>query len=236
MEISETIRAEALRRGITRLCHFTPSRNLAHIANDDIGVLSTKKLKQAERALFNPTDLKRFDRHEDHVCCSIQYPNAWYFDRAQANEPLFRDWVVLFIAPEYLWRKGTLFCQRNASACFGAGVRGGDEAFRSMFARCTQGAYGRKFTRAAGHLDSCPTDQQAEVLIPDAVPHRAIIGVVVKDRAQAQNETARLRIAKAKRQSFKFVIAPTLFDKRELDKCITAGTLPAEIIWKPGTR
>ena len=30
------IQARANRRGITRLCHFTPSRNLAHIASDEV--------------------------------------------------------------------------------------------------------------------------------------------------------------------------------------------------------
>jgi len=186
--------------------------------------------------LFNPTDLKRLDRHENYVCCSIQYPNAWYLDKAKADEPLFKDWVVLLITPELLWEKETLFCQRNAAAGLGAGVQGGCEAFKSMFAECTRGAYGKTFRRSAKQLQSCPTDQQAEVMIMDAVPHGAIIGVAVVDETQARNEVSRLRIAKVKRQSFKFVVAPTLFDKHELDKCIKSGTLPPEHPWKLGRK
>ncbi len=36
------IRASAHVRGITRLCHFTPSRNLMHIATDPNGLLVSR--------------------------------------------------------------------------------------------------------------------------------------------------------------------------------------------------
>jgi len=32
--MNRAIQEEAVQRGITRLCHFTPSRNLAHILRD----------------------------------------------------------------------------------------------------------------------------------------------------------------------------------------------------------
>ena len=59
--MSETIaliQANAMRRGITRLCHFTPSRNLGHIAEDRAGILASKHLGEDEKAVFNPTDLR----------------------------------------------------------------------------------------------------------------------------------------------------------------------------------
>jgi hypothetical protein len=235
MSDSDLIRRAAAKMGIHRLCHFTPSRNLIHIADNETGVLSTARLKHTERAVFNQTDLSRLDGHEGYVCCSIQYPNAWYFDKVQKDETLFKDWVILFISPEYLWRVGTLFCQRNASAEFGKLVSGGYKAFMSLYADEVIGAYGRKYKRGRGHPEHCPTDQQAEVLVPDEVPHSAILAVAVRDEAQARREAARLRHAQTRKQAFKFVIAPILYDKYELDKCIRAGTLPPESIWKPST-
>ena len=57
----EAIRRDAERRGTTRLCHFTPSRNLQHIAANRAGILATGQLTNDERATFNPTDLLRLD-------------------------------------------------------------------------------------------------------------------------------------------------------------------------------
>ena len=120
------IRERANRRGVTRLCHFTPSRNLAHIASDTRGILASRHLKGDEAAIFNPTDKARLDGHTGHVCCSIQYPNAWYFRRARENERLFPDWVVLLIDARYLWQAGTKFCPRNAAAGHGRVVHEGE--------------------------------------------------------------------------------------------------------------
>ena len=116
------IREAATRRGITRLCHFTPSRNLVHIATDPSGLLASSHLKDNDKAVFNATDASRFDGFPDHVCCSIQYPNAWYFRRARGNERIFYDWVVLLVKSHHLWAPGCKFSPRNAAANFGSGV------------------------------------------------------------------------------------------------------------------
>jgi len=148
--MNRAILEEAVQRGITRLCHFTPSRNLAHILSGGLGILATKHLKDDERALYNATDLARLDGHEDHICCSIEYPNAWYFDRAKDREPLFRDWVVLLINPRYLWEDGTKFCPRNAAILRrglnetfplsgDSGIRESNSARRSYFWFAPQG-------------------------------------------------------------------------------------------------
>jgi len=94
--VIEAIRQEVAKRRIARLCHFTPSRNLAHIAAGEIGILATRNLQQDERSVLNPTDLQRLDGHTGYISCSIEYPNAWYLDRARAQDTLFRDWVILF--------------------------------------------------------------------------------------------------------------------------------------------
>ena len=87
-----SIQNRAVQRRITRLCHLTPSRNLGHIAVDPRGILALQHLEKDEKSVFNPTDLARLDGYLDHVCCSIQYPNAWYFRKARNKEQLFPDW------------------------------------------------------------------------------------------------------------------------------------------------
>ena len=124
-----SIKREAMHRGITRLCHFTPSRNLIHIASGEQGILATEKLKATERGVFTPTDLERLDRHEGYISCSMEYPNAWYFDRARAKAALFKDWVIIFIDPKYLWLPGTRFCPRNAASQYGRDISEGAKAF-----------------------------------------------------------------------------------------------------------
>jgi hypothetical protein len=226
------IRSEAQKRAITRLCHFTPARKLAHIASGETGILATNKLREDERAVFDATDLARLDRHEAHISCSIQYPNAWYMDRARAKDVLFRDWVILLIDPRYLWTEGTLFCPRNAAADYGAHITQGEAGFRALFASTVQGAY--RIERSAKHLESCPTDNQAEVLIPDHVPSNDILGIVVQSGTQARNEVARLRLLGIKEKTMKFMIGPVLFDKYALRDCISAGRIPQEQEWSTG--
>src|SRR5438094_853946 len=225
------IRQSAQQRGISRLCHFTPSRNLPHIAADKKGILATAKLEQDELAVFTTTDKQRFDGFTSHVSCSIEYPNAWYMARAQDNEQIFKDWVVLFIRPYYLWGDGTRFCPRNAAALGGSLVATGVEAFEALFQKSTRGAYNRVLVRAQSHPDCCTTDDQAEVLVPDRIRLSDVIGVAVRSEAQAKREIARLRMLGVKNDVFRFVIAPTLFQPHALSQTIRRGQRPAETPW-----
>lgn len=153
-----SIRSEAEDRGITRLCHFTPSRNLGHIASDPRGLLASRHLDADEKTVFNPTDIKRLDGYTGHLCCSIQYRNAWYFQKAREKEVLFRDWVVVFIKSHYLWRTGTKFCPRNAAADYGRFVGEGPAVFRGLFAQSIEGS-SRIYVRGPHHPAFLPTDE-----------------------------------------------------------------------------
>jgi hypothetical protein len=232
--VNAEIREEAMRRGITRLCHFTPSRNLAYIMSGRVGILATRRLEADERALYNPTDLQRYDRHEDYICCSIEYPNAWYFEHAKGRERLFKDWVVLLIDPGYLWEEGTRFCPRNAAAGFGREVGSGTDAFRAMFAGAVPGAYGRTFIRRNSHLQCSPTDDQAEVLIPDRIAIEHLMGVVVSSQTQARNELVRFRLSGLDLRGLPLIVAPTSYEKRDLSACIRRGERPREVVFDPG--
>ncbi len=231
-----SIKKEVLRRGITRLCHFTPSRNLAHIATGKEGILATKWLEEDERGVFTKTDLERLDGYKGHICCSVEFPNTWYFDKARSKDPLFKDWVVLFIDPKYLWLLGTRFCPRNAAANYGRSVLEGEKGFLSLFADSVSGASGRTFTRLPTHLPCCPTDDQAEVLIPDRIAKGDILAIGVRNRTQAKNEATRLRLMNLPIDSFQFVIALDLFDKHTLSQLIRSGKRPPETLWTPGDK
>ncbi|WFT88406.1 DarT ssDNA thymidine ADP-ribosyltransferase family protein [Rhizobium leguminosarum] len=227
--ISEALKA----RRITRLCHFTPSRNLQHIAAGRIGVLSTASLQGEERAAFNQTDLERLDGRTTHICCSIEFPNAWYFDKARSKEKLFPDWVVLLISPQYLTQDGTLFCPRNAAAQYGRHIVEGFDGFNSVFAPTVTGTGNVKRSRNQLHRSSCPTDEQAEVLIYDRVLLSDLIGVAVASEEQARTERARLRVNGVDPDQFRFVIAPQMFDKYALSKVIRDGHGADEELYQP---
>jgi hypothetical protein len=221
-------------RGITRICHFSPSRNLLHIARGEAGILATKTLKDDERNLFNATDTQRFDGHEDHICCSIQYPNGWYFSKVRKDEPLFLDWVVFLIKPDYLWKPGTLFCQRNAAAGRGRFAFEGVDGFQAMFKPQVTGAGGREYQRKVRHLACSPTDDQAEVLVPGQIVQEDILAIAVKDVEQAKMEIQRLEIAGVP-VTFNFLIAPDLFEKTALSDAIRSGIRPSETLFRTGS-
>lgn len=227
----DAIQQDIAKRGITRLCHFTPSRSLAHILAGGAGILPSRLLEEEDRLLFNPTDLQRLDGHPDHICCSIEYPNAWYLDRARKGEILFRDWVVIFIDPAVLASERTLFCPRNAAAGYGAYISSGHEAFASMFALSVPGAQGKVRGRTLLHLPCSPTDDQAEVLVPDSIPPASIRAIGVSSEEQAQAESVRLKILGIDLGDLKFVVSPTLFDKYALSNAIRAGQRPSETLW-----
>ena len=218
------IRERANRRGITRLCHFTPSRNLAHIASDSRGVLASRHLQGVETAIFNPTDKARLDGYPGHVCCSIQYPNAWYFRKARQNERLFPDWVVLLFDARYLWQAGTKFCPRNAAAERGRLVAEGITAFDSLFAEVVQGV--KVYTRGPHHPDFLPTDEQAEILIPDRISRRDVQSVVVRDHEQAAREASRLKLQGLPVP--RLVIVPEFFEPYALSQELRRGRTPLE--------
>ena len=144
--------------------------------------------------MFNSTDPQRSDGFLGHVCCTVEYPNAWYFkDARKQNRIRFREWVVLFIKPDYLWAVGTRFCPRNAAGNCGQGAHEGIKAFESMFALSVVGARDKTYTRTAGHPAFLPTDEQAEVLIPDRVAREDLLGIGVSTKVQAKSVATSLK-------------------------------------------
>lgn len=99
-------------RGVTRLCHFTKFQKLCDIICSEQGILATSGITFDTK---NVTDSKRLDGKIDYVCCSVQYPNSWYLMKAENNDrdPIFKEWVVIFIDPAVLLYRNAKFSPCN---------------------------------------------------------------------------------------------------------------------------
>jgi len=226
------IQQEGSQRGITRLCHFTQSRNLAHIFGDNNGLLSTQTLQQHDMP-HNPTDPDRYDGRDDLICCSVEYPNTYYFIKVKERDRLFRDWVVLTIEPSYLWHTETCFCPRNASADRGRHIAKGHQAFSSLFLPSIAGSGGRCFQRGINHLSSAPTDIQAEVLVEDPIPLDSIISITVQSEEQAQREICRLKLQGIVIDKPIYIV-PDFFNRATLSGLIQRGNRATETLYTDG--
>ena len=229
--MDERIAADVSTRGITRICHFTASRNLPHILEDRTGIFCTSKLQNDEKAVFNITDEYRLDRNLDFVCCTIEYPNAWYLRKAAGAESLFKDWVLLFIKPNYLFLESTEFCPHNAARGGGSNLKAGFKAYESLFANEVHGF--QTYVRAPNHLVCSPTDDQAEIHVFERIRLSDIVGVGVRSIAQAKNEFARLKLAGHDPTVLNFLVVPDLFDAYGLSGYIRLGKRSPETLWCP---
>lgn len=212
--IDEEIRDLVIEKGISRLCHFTQSRNLAHIFGDGLGICSAYELKK-EKLPYNETDEARYDLHPELICCSIEFPNVFYFATSRKRVQLFEDWAILLIDPKYIYHKDTLYCPCNAAKGKGAHLCSGVDGFESLYALHPNGS---KFPRSAKRMEAAPTDVQAEVLVEGPIALEDIIGVVFKDEEQAQRELLRLRLMQAKLPArCKVYISQDFYDNENLD-------------------
>ena len=166
-------------RGVTRLCHFTKLQSLTHILSSENGVAASNSIRQDTK---NVTDTGRYDGELDYVCCSIEYPNSWFLDKAQQRntDQIFREWVVLYIHPAILNRRRAKFCPCNASTQMGSLIRDDIENIGAVFEQEVT-ARDRTYVRSPRMLSCCSTDGQAEILIKDNIPRDYIIGIAVGD-------------------------------------------------------
>lgn len=204
--MSELIKRGIQARNIERLCHFTKSSKLLHIMSSEDGILSNNFFDDLEEIL-DKNDRRRLDGKEDYVCCSVQYPNSWYLDKIKNSDPLFQEWVILFINPELMLNNSTYFCHRNAASDYGSNLKRGFEGFSAMFNQTVQGKF--LIRRPSSMLTCCTTDGQAEVLLYKNVPRSFITGIAVPNHEQAKKESIRLGLIEA--PQIPIIIAPDLF-------------------------
>jgi len=227
MSLSES---DIQRRGITRLCHFTKSNKLMHIMSSESGIISTNFLAESQGELLTQNDTSRYDGKLDYISCSVQYPNTWYLNRIRDTDPIFKQWVVLFLNPMIMLDSRTLFCHRNAAANWGQYLKPGLEGFQGMFAHTVQGQ--RPLTRTRQMPDCCPTDGQAEVMIYGNITRSDILAVAVPTFDQARDEITRLQFIPGT-PDLQLVVAPDLFNNNWHSQ-IRTGNIPEEIPYDRG--
>ena len=96
-------------RGVTRLCHFTKLQSFTHIITSPEGILSSDSIRQDTK---NVLDSARYDGELDHICCSIQYPNSWFLNKAieRNSDQIFKDFIVLYIDLSILNEREAKYC------------------------------------------------------------------------------------------------------------------------------
>jgi hypothetical protein len=216
---------EVVRRGITRLAHFTPTINLLSIFEQG-ALLSRKQLRQlsVERPelhlddFIEINDKLRLDKMEDHINLSVQYPNHLLFQRFRDSCRSWCDsWCVIALSPSCLWLDETLFSIGNAASSYSQrqGINGSFEKFVSLFQPrvAASNANNQRVLTRNGLADCHPTDVQAEVLVRGRIP----ISEIEEIYFETDEELKRSRGAISIMHSIglpPFVIDPSLFKQR----------------------
>lgn len=218
----------AAARGVTRLVHFTPGRNLVQIIDD--GYLRTvDELLADPGAHFTATDRQRYDGHRDKTCCSIEYPNPYYLKQAQERPSAkpYPDWVALLLPVSLLDREGTLLSPRNAAA--GTAIPASVDTFRMLYHEVVTGSRGRRYHRGASHIEAAPTDLQAEALVPDRIAVSQVDGLLFPTAGMLRDMRANLRrLRRTPPTHWTWRSSPESFDPNSLRRCIHGGNAPKE--------
>lgn len=231
-QLDTAVATELATMKLTRLAHFTPARNLPHIVRDGL-LRSVADLAQDVRAYYSATDLQRLDGRRDRVCCSLQYPNGFYFTiaKGKAVSLNYPDWVCLLLDKMVAAATDTLFCHRNAASASGI-CQPGVAGLRACYANPVVGQ--QVYTRGPAHDPGSPTDVQAEVLVVAPVPLSAIHAIVFPSKAAAEEEYGRLdRFGLVLPGSVKYVISPGMFDKWMITKAVQTSQYFSETPWAP---
>jgi hypothetical protein len=215
---------------LARLVHFTPSRNLHPILAAK-ALRSSKDLDEKSRGQYAKTDLLRLDQHPDHVCCSMQYPNAWYLARAKGNDRVvnFPDWVCLVLDRRLAAAEGALFCHRNAAAGSGAYLRPGVDGLEGCYADTVIGQ--STYNRGPNHDPGSPTDVQAEVLIPAPIALSHLSAIVVPTEGHALLECGRLDLLGHDTGALQWIVAPGMFNKYAVTRAVQHSDYLTETPW-----
>lgn len=219
---------------LARLTHFTPSINLPSIFEDG-QLRSVKELGEDVRACYRSTDLERLDGYPDKICCSLQYPNGFYFHIARGKPATinYPDWVCLLLDKTVAAAVGTRFCPRNAAA--GESIAGA-AGLNACYAPNVLGQGGRIRSRGDRHDPGSPTDVQAEVLVNAPLPVSAIHAIVFPTEAAAQEEYGRLdRFGLLPPAGIRWLVSPGMFDKWAIAAAVLSSRYFPEAEWSPST-
>lgn len=188
---------EVVRRGITRLVHFTPTINLISIFERG-ALLSRSALIQLDgilpdlflRDYIEVNDRLRLDELNNYINLSIQHPNSWLLRKfRELKKNQCESWCVIALSPECIWYADTLFSINNdaSSSSKRHGIHGDYAAFCSLFQdNITGGGANTDKVWTRKNLADCyPTDGQAEVLVKGTISSSCITGVYFETKEEA---------------------------------------------------
>jgi hypothetical protein len=210
------------KRGVTRLCHFTKVNSLIHILSNENGILATDYINADVK---NQNDKQRLYNATDYVCCSLQYPNSWYWDKAKKRDidQIFKKWVVLAIDLSVVRERKFKFCPVNAAKGNGNCIRNDVVNIADVYASSVNNRQ-----RSLNMLDCCPTDDQAEILIHKMIPLRFLNRIIVGDKSSANHVFA---ITKTVGISTPVYVSQEVCNT-DWSKLIRNGEIPQEIEYK----
>lgn len=199
-------------RGVTRLCHFTAIDNLMSIATHGIVPRSALAELGADAVA---RDRHRLDGRLGHTSCSIEIPNIYVMNQLYPEGRC----VVLMLTPALVSRPRTMCAQRNAAANSGLGVQSAtDENLARLYGDSVGG-----WTRRVSHIQRCPTNLQAEILIEGPIPLNAVLGLIADVRG-LENDRDREIVARfVSRASLPLFACPSMFDETRLREAVRAG-------------
>ena len=217
VEVNGQVKSSVENAGIQRLCHFTRVQFLPEIFRNRRISPTSDLLRRNSGCIRN--DVFRRDAHLECVSCSIQYPNLWLLDKFRCRYP-DAEWVVLVLKPDRLWGEGTLFSPVNAAKDNGEYLRDGIAGFNAMFDMHPPSSFSS--FRGHTHLSSCPTDNQAEVLVPGAIPIAEVTDVLVGTEGLCSRVHDEIQSLPAEHQPL-LVLNPEFFDRDDLTVKIWRG-------------
>lgn len=224
--------SEAARRApFTRLVHFTPAINLLPIFRDGM-LRSSKDLAENAALQLAPTDKFRIDAHPEHLCCTFEYPNAYYRDTASKKQEFvnYPDWVHFILSRDLALRDGALFAPCNAANAGGRYLRPGGQALLDCWA---SPSIPKGILRKGTQNPGVPTDLQSEVLIPAPVTLANVTAVVVHNADKARELYAFLDGQAVNPGQVEWRYASVLYDKIALRDLIWRGSRISENTWTP---
>ena len=209
---------EIKKKEIKYLIHFTPTRNLYSILENE-KVMSRTKLENLDIEQFDILDYVKFTddvRYDDknYINLSASGPNTFLFSRfrQKTKDDFTINWCVLKIDPKHIYDNETLFAVTNAasnSAKRQYGISGDLDKFKMLFEeQLNINTYNgvRKIGRNSIH-SKYPTDVQAEILVKDEISSNSILAVCF----ESEEKMAEAKAAMSSFDTSKFVVDKEIF-------------------------
>lgn len=182
---AQAIEAEARRRGIVRLVHYTRLENLPTILKH--GLLPRANIEGKARFKVSFNDSVRADRRLDCSCLSVQKINyLMFWEHSRYRFPQ-AEWCIVGFDSSIIWKQSCLFCETNAASAGAVGraleYGWSGEGLARMFndpVPTRRGVVSRSALMPGGLPTNETSDPQAEVLVEGRIAPELIRAVTFR--------------------------------------------------------